>query len=449
MKYVVFTLAVLGVPPLILLFARSRLAMRFWLWGSLLSMFMWHRTAINFFSNEFYRGSTRGMEVSLAYLFAFSVLMALALRGRLVKLLPEIGFVLYLIYFLLCLPGASVAANGLFFWFEVWKMLMMYLMYLATYSYLKATGDIQTVLKAFALFVFVNFLSVIRDQYLRGIYQPHGCFPHRNSMAMGMQLLGPVFFALYLKMGVRSRLGKLYTAAFLCAALSTLRSFSRMAIALMPVAYALPAFVFLTRRGLKRWCLRVLPLAGMAALGLAFLMPRIVERFVHAPASSGLTRIELARCAWEMIKDEPLRGVGMNNWGIKINAPYDYAERAGRTVNRGEDWFDGVVETVYLLVGAECGIPALVAMIAWFLWYLVSCIRLTVRLRETWYAVIPAGLLGGLAASYLQSAFEWVLRQQLNLMLLVMSFAMLAWLNTNWRELKAAGVRLPKEVPCA
>jgi len=37
----------------------------------------------------------------------------------------------------------------------------------------------------------------------------------------------------------------------------------------------------------------------------------------------------------------------------------------------------------------------------------------------------------------MQSALEWVLRQQVNLFLLVFLFAITAYLNTSWRELKA------------
>ena len=59
-------------------------------------------------------------------------------------------------------------------------------------------------------------------------------------------------------------------------------------------------------------------------------------------------------------------------------------------------------------------------------------------LRRTRYAFIPAGLLGGLTAIYLQSALEWVLRQQVNLFLLTFLFAIVAYLNTSWRQLKAA-----------
>jgi O-antigen ligase len=167
------------------------------------------------------------------------------------------------------------------------------------------------------------------------------------------------------------------------------------------------------------------------------MLPRIIQRFETASEESGNTRVELARCAKEMILDEPWRGVGMNNWGIKINAPYEYAERAGRKPNRGEDFKDGIVETVYLLVCAECGIPALVAMLAWFLSYLVLCLVLSKKLSGTYYAAIPAGVAGGLAACYLQSFLEWVLRQQMNLILLMVFFALLDHLAANAKRLKA------------
>ena len=166
------------------------------------------------------------------------------------------------------------------------------------------------------------------------------------------------------------------------------------------------------------------------------MLPRIIERFLYAPEASGNTRVELALCAREMIMDKPWTGVGINNWGIKINEPYDYALRAGRNPNRGEDFRDGIVETVYLLVGAECGVPALLAMLLWFLWYWVSCLRLLKRLKNTPYFFIPAGLLGGLTAAYAQSCFEWVLRQQLNLICIMFLFATVSYLNTRWRWLR-------------
>jgi O-antigen ligase len=200
------------------------------------------------------------------------------------------------------------------------------------------------------------------------------------------------------------------------------------------VTFVLSAFVSL-KVPVNRLAARIMPIVIVGAVGLATMLPHIISRFKSAPEASGNTRIELALCAKEMMLDEPWCGVGINNWGIKINPPYEYAELAGRNTNRGEDFKDGVVETVYLLVGAECGIPALMAMLLWFAHYLVLSVSLAKRLAGTPYAAISAGIAGGLVASYVQSCLEWVLRQQMNLILLMMFFALLDHIKANARRL--------------
>ena len=97
----------------------------------------------------------------------------------------------------------------------------------------------------------------------------------------------------------------------------------------------------------------------------------------------------------------------------------------------------GIVETVYLLVAAECGLPALAAMLLWFFYYLFVSCRLVKKLKGTAYTAIPAGLAGGLVACYLQSCLEWVLRQQMNLILLMFFFALLDHLNKNAAKIAA------------
>lgn len=430
-----FIVAALGVPPFAFVLSQNKRWIRYAFVGIIVAMCMYINTSINFYSHEHYRGSARGMEVSLAHLMAWAVIGALMISGKFKKWVPETGYVLYIIYFLLCLPSMSSAEDKLIAWFEVWKMIMLYFFYVAVYSYMDATEDIKTVVKGLAIFAIVNMLTVVKD-HLSGIYQPHGVFPHQNCMAVAMHLFGSMFFAAYLANGVRKPFGKLCFVAFAMAAAATARSYSRMALALMPVGYGI-AFIFCVFVGkTKRWLSRIAPIAVMGMLAFAAILPRIIERFVNAPEASGNTRVELALCAWEMIKDEPWRGVGINNWGIKINPPYEYAELAGRITNRGEDFRDGIVETVYLLVAAECGLPALAAMLAWYLWHLYSCIRLVPRLKGTKWMFIPAGLAGGLTIAYLQSCMEWVFRQQLNLICLMFFFALISYLNKNWRRLR-------------
>ena len=436
MKGLVFAAAALCVPPFAFLLAQNRRWMRYAFVGVVAAMCLYEATSINFLAHPDYRGTSRGLEVSLAHLMAFSLLGAVAFSGRLRRLVPDRGAALFLLYALLCLPSLSAAENVLFGLFEVWKTALLYVLYLAVRSYLRATDDLRTVLRALAAFAAVNFAVVVRA-HVAGVWQPHGLFPHQNSMAVAMNLLGCLFLAGYVEHGAGTRLGRLCLAGFLCAAAAAVRSYSRMALALMPVGYGLAWLLCVVRVRPRRWLARTVPLAVAGLVALAAMAPRIVQRFETAPKESGSTRVELALCAWEMVKDEPLRGVGLNNWGIKINPPYEYAERAGRNTNRDEEFRDGIVETVYLLVGAECGIPALAAMLVWFFYYLLIACRLVKKLKGTPYAAIPAGLAGGLVACYLQSCLEWVLRQQMNLILLMIFFAVLDHLNKNAARIAA------------
>lgn len=430
-KYLVFAIAALGVPPLAWLLSLNARWMRHAFWGMALALCLYQSTAINFFSNEFYRGTARGMETSLAHLLCAAIVLALAMRRRIRAWLPGPGFKLYVLYVLLCLPSFGTAESMLIGWLELWKMILLPLVGLSVFGYLDSTDDIETPVRALALLVIANAVWVLRAHFLH-IYQPAGLFPHRNSMAMAMQLLGPVFLAAWLEFGLKPRFGRLCAFAFFCAAFATVRSYSRGAIALAPIGYGIAAIASLSERiGSGRKFRRMVPFLVLCAVGAAVAAPRVIERFATAPEASKDTRVQLAACAREMIIDEPWRGVGINNWGIKINPPYEYAERAGRKTNRGEDFKDGIVETVYLLVGAECGIPALAAMIAWFASYLFLCLSLARKFAGTPYAAIPAGLAGGFVACYLQSCLEWVLRQQMNLILLMMFFALLDHLAAN------------------
>ena len=185
--------------------------------------------------------------------------------------------------------------------------------------------------------------------------------------------------------------------------------------------------------------LSIMLLAGL--LGLLILAPRLIERFESAPESSGQTRINFAIAARNMILDEPLFGIGLNNWGIKINPPYEYSEHRDPKKGFTDDYKDGIVETIYLLVCAECGIPCFLLLLALFFYHWIVALKLAGRLRRTEYFFIPAGLLGGFTVIYIQSVLEWVLKQQVNFLELMIFFAVIDYMNRHWRELKAASLQ--------
>ena len=181
MKYAVFWVALSLMPVLALVLSLDRRLIRWALFGMLAGLFLDSaslKTSLCFFSHESYRGSSRGMEVTLIHLLALALVGAWAFRGKWQRLLPEGGIRLYVVYFLLCLPSLFNADSVLIGWLEVWKMLLLVLFWHAVYDYLAATGDAGTVVKALAVFAIANFVQVALQHY-GGNYQPSGMFPTR------------------------------------------------------------------------------------------------------------------------------------------------------------------------------------------------------------------------------------------------------------------------------
>ena len=279
MKYAVFFLALLAMPPYGVALSLNRRWMKYAVWGMIGALAVYQGTAINFFSYEEYRGSSRGMEISIVYLLAFALLVAAALKRRLPKVIPSFGAFLYVVYFFLCLPSYGAAENTLFCWMETWKMIMLYLVYLAVRAYLDMTDNARALVQGLAGFAIWNFLLIVKD-HLSGVYQPHGSFPHQNGLAMGMHLFANLFFGVYLVSGWRR--SWLSVAGFVAATACIVRTYSRGALAMVPVSFFVTFVLsfFSAPHGRKLGLLaRIVPIAAVGMVGLALMLPRIIERF--------------------------------------------------------------------------------------------------------------------------------------------------------------------------
>ena len=80
MKYLIFCIAALGVLPLGYILTLNRKYMRYAVYAVILPVMMFNQVSINFFSCETYRGTSRGMEVSLIYLIAVAILIAMLIN---------------------------------------------------------------------------------------------------------------------------------------------------------------------------------------------------------------------------------------------------------------------------------------------------------------------------------------------------------------------------------
>lgn len=402
-----------------------------------LPMMKWPSLAVMLFSSELYRGTARGMEVSLTYLLSFAMMVALAVRRKGGKFLPDRGAVFFFLYWLLSLPSLmnchpdidpGLTQTGyMYAWYEIWKVPMMFMVYKAVRGYCRATDDADAPILGLGVVAVVNFLEVVHQHFFIHVAQARGLFAHQNSMAMWALLVGAFFFSAYLNKA-KDRRWRFYAVCFVAGAAACLRTYSRGAIACLPVACAVVFCVSFLRNFNFRMTGRLIPLALIGLVGLTLALPKIVERFEGASTRSGDKRVGLALSAQNMIKDHPWAGVGLNNWGIKINPPYDYA------VHREEFGFsdtfkEGIVETIYLLVWAECGTPCFLALLGLFFWHWWKAFKLTGRLRGQPNFWIAAGALGGLTGLYLQSTLEWVLKQSINFTELVIVFALISYLN--------------------
>ena len=77
MKYLIFLIAFLGVLPLGYILTMNRKYMHYAFFAVSLPVMMFNQVSINFFSHETYRGTSRGMEVSLVYLIAFAMIIGM------------------------------------------------------------------------------------------------------------------------------------------------------------------------------------------------------------------------------------------------------------------------------------------------------------------------------------------------------------------------------------
>ena len=423
MKYLIFLIAFLGVLPLGYILTMNRKYMRYAFFAVLLPVMMFNQVSINFFSHETYRGTSRGMEVSLVYLIAVAMLVGMCILHGKKSLFPDTGSKIYWIYFLLCIPSLMNADNMLYSWFELWKMIMMYIVFLCAYYYLYYTRDFNTVMTGFGIIATVTFLTVV-FQHVKGIHQANGLFPHQNSMGMFMNLIAPVFFAYYFN---RNKGWKRFMFAFffLVASAACMRTYSRGAMVCLPFGCAITTLLSLRYQFHMRKIQILLPIFLVCFFGALALLPNIIKRFENAPKESLMTRQYLAASAWNMMKDKPFAGVGLNNWGIKINPPYPYCEYRYGNKRIAKDFKEGIVETSYLLVGAECGFLALAAFLAWLGYYYIAAWKLVKQLRRTNLFYIPVGIIGGLSSVYAQSTLEWVMKQQVNFIQMMVLFATL------------------------
>jgi len=440
MKYLVFALvAALGVP---LAAGALQRWPRLQTWMITVMVFLTvNNQDINFVSREWYRGTSRGFSVSLLDLLALSCLLLFWQQRKTQRLvlLPS-GSLWFGLFFAGSALSLVNAADMTFGAMELLKMLRMYLLFWVFYHLIRTPAQLRWFLTSVSWTLLYIFLTMLKQKYLEGLWQARATFPHQNSLVLYVNLYNCLFFSLLLNAGKlpwRESLSKLllWSIGVLC----TIFTFSRGGLIFLLLGLGFVFASSFTPRQISGRKIVILVLCLLAASGVGFKAANtIAERFETAPEESMDVRKSLAIAALRMVAHKPL-GVGLNNWGIKINPPYPYGDHIPRADEQTQDTEaeaekGGLVETVYLMIAAEAGWHTLVFYLLWLLLFLGRSLRLAFQAKDPWIRAFALGLAAGLLSIYLQSAFEWVLKQPNNFYQLMMVFALILSLERLEKE---------------
>jgi O-antigen ligase len=294
----------------------------------------------------------------------------------------RIAVIALCVYFAFLIPSAAAASHQGIAWDSVIEQFKFFLPFLAGITLMRTRREITalawTIVVAQGLVSFEMNLS-----YLRGFNQARelGLLGDNNTFAVSLvTVIGP---ALFLSLFADRLWQKML--AFTCAAMilhTVLLTFSRGGILSLIVAGVAIVFVMPKR---PTYLVAIL-LVG--ALAVRLTGPQVLARFqttfVRADERdySAQSRIDLWRDCYHVMMANPITGIGPRHWPI-------VAESYG--------WPKGkAAHTFWLEVGAETGVPAMLALIVFFFSSLWCAWRLSRRHDDPWLACMGGYAFTGL-----------------------------------------------------
>lgn len=391
-----------------------------------------NQETINFISFEDYRGTSRGYEVSivdLMMLILLFVVMTNRKRYKKVYLLPP-GSIFYFIYFIISILSITQADIQLYAWAEVCKMARMYICYWLMANWFQNEDNIEFFVRIIPLVVMYIFGYSFMQKYSWGIYQCPGPLPHQNSLVMYMIMYNGLIFSKLMNRKNNILEDFFVFGIFGLGSLCVMFTLSRAGLLCYAVCLVVIFFIsFLSEFTIKKILLTLI-LSFFGVIIIGFAMKTLIQRFTRAPPQSAQTRVVLAQAAVNMADAGPL-GIGLNNFGLKVNPPYHYADHIDRTKHF---YKEGIVETIYLLIAAETGWFNLFIFLWWIFGFYGRSLLNIIRYRGKQLQYVAIALVGSLTGVYLESTLEWVLKQTSNFYQLMILFGIIAAMMLKWRD---------------
>ena len=431
LKYIIFFIATLVTVPVGALLAANHQKTRDFVFAALVigttqpGSIFGLPSDINFLSREWYRGSTRGIEISyldlLAMILLVGSLLARRREGNKMFWPPSLG--LLIAYFGWCtLSVALLSDPKIFGLFELTKILRGIILFVAVVAYIRGPREIIVFLWALVAAIGYEAAICLRDRYIYGIHRIRGTLEHANSLSMYALQCVPIFIVSFFSREISPRLRNACIVAFVAASGCIMLSISRTGFAALVL---LTACTVTLSTGF-RFTTRNVSLAALVIL-LGTLMTlkswdSVVERLVTFDFQREYftqegDRGSYFRQAAPIMRDRPVFGTGLNNWSYWVSNKY--AAEAGYLAEpyestdfpperRGQM---SPAHNLYVLTAAELGWPGLLILLILFARWIAITGSAIFIVQKDLMARLRIGAFLSLCGILLQSWTEWEFRQ--------------------------------------
>jgi len=389
------------------------------------------RTDVNFFSEAWYRGTSRGIQVTLLEILAVGLLIGCWLgrrgEGRRWFWPASLGvMLLYLVY-----AGLSVVVSEpkIFGLFELSKILGSIVVFLSAAAYVRTQREWTLLLVALGCAVGCEGVWAVKQYFITRLDRVAGTLDHANSLSMYFCLTVPPLVAAAFA-GWSRALRWFCSVAAALGAVGLLLTFSRAGIPVFAVV------VLGTMLACASWRLSIRQIVGRALLVLcaaalvAAVWTKMEDRYAEAtmqeeyfdPTVDGRgIYLRLAK----MIATEHFFGVGLNNWSYHVSrtygprlgfrfVDYDYLVSIYGTSDPllfANSYLAAPAHNLAALTLGELGVPGLVIFgLLWLRWFGMGAAFLP-RPRAEPMRVMGVGLFFSVCGIFGQSLTEWVYRQ--------------------------------------
>jgi hypothetical protein len=386
---------------------------------------------VNFVSREWYRGTSRGFEVSLLDILSVSLLFGSILaprRGTSRMYLPA-SLGLMLLFFFYAAFNVLLSDPKLFGLFELSKLCRGLVLFLAVAFYLRTERELRLLIFSLAISVAFQGLLAFKQRYVDGIHRVPGTVDDANSLSVFLCMTAPFFVA-----ALNSRIPKWMklacVATLVLAVLAEVLTISRAGIVVMAMVLVGTTLTTMSWRiTARKSIIGVVVLVGVAGIA-AKSWKTVQARFAEANLAQeygkkkNMGRGYYIRVA-EAIAEDNWLGVGLNNWSFWVSnkygpklgykfVPYRGTDNEPSYIMPSETNVDtpqaAPAHSLAALTLGELGIPGLVLMgLLWIRWFQMGASFFWRRTTDSMRRM-GVGIFFCLCGLFLQSLTEWVFR---------------------------------------